>query len=63
MCTETCEEPLVDLCEVLNTDADILGMLGKPSIDSGASHDLSGGRGLHSLRPSHAGFIGFYFLQ
>ncbi|KAK0151829.1 Histone-lysine N-methyltransferase 2C [Merluccius polli] len=31
---QTCEEPLVDLCEVLNTDADILGMLGKPSVDS-----------------------------
>ncbi|XP_029971030.1 histone-lysine N-methyltransferase 2C isoform X3 [Salarias fasciatus] len=29
------EEPLVDLSDVLNTDADILGMLGKPSSDSG----------------------------
>ncbi|XP_076001014.1 histone-lysine N-methyltransferase 2C isoform X3 [Genypterus blacodes] len=29
------EEPLVDLADVLNTDADILGMLGKPSRDSG----------------------------
>ncbi|XP_068197773.1 histone-lysine N-methyltransferase 2C [Antennarius striatus] len=29
------EEPLVDLSDVLNTDADILGMLGKPSNDSG----------------------------
>ena len=46
MCTETREEPLVDLCEVLNTDADILGMLGRPSIDSGASRDLSGGGGV-----------------
>ncbi len=36
--TETSEEPLVDLSDVLNTDADILGMLGKPSSDSGASH-------------------------
>lgn len=35
--TETSEEPLVDLSDVLNTDADILGMLGKPSNDSGAS--------------------------
>ncbi|XP_056148692.1 histone-lysine N-methyltransferase 2C [Lampris incognitus] len=32
---QTSEEPLVDLCDVLNTDADILGMLGKPSSDSG----------------------------
>lgn len=36
--TETSEEPLVDLSDVLNTDADILGMLGKPSSDSGASY-------------------------
>lgn len=36
--TETSEEPLVDLSDVLNTDADILGILGKPSSDSGASH-------------------------
>lgn len=36
--TETAEEPLVDLSDVLNTDADILGMLGKPSSDSGASY-------------------------
>lgn len=35
--TETSEEPLVDLSDVLNTDADILGMLEKPSSDSGAS--------------------------
>lgn len=35
--TETSEEPLVDLSDVLNTDADIFGMLGKPSSDSGAS--------------------------
>lgn len=34
--TETSEEPLVDLSDVLNTDADILGMLGKPSNESGA---------------------------
>nr|XP_019959050.1 PREDICTED: histone-lysine N-methyltransferase 2C isoform X3 [Paralichthys olivaceus] len=33
--TQTSEEPLVDLSDVLNTDADILGMLGKPSNDSG----------------------------
>nr|XP_057922363.1 histone-lysine N-methyltransferase 2C isoform X2 [Doryrhamphus excisus] len=32
---QTSEEPLVDLADVLNTDADILGMLGKPSGDSG----------------------------
>ncbi|XP_063317745.1 histone-lysine N-methyltransferase 2C-like isoform X4 [Pelmatolapia mariae] len=32
---QTSEEPLVDLSDVLNTDADILGMLGKPSNDSG----------------------------
>ncbi|XP_049888933.1 histone-lysine N-methyltransferase 2C isoform X5 [Epinephelus moara] len=32
---QTSEEPLVDLSDVLNTDADILGMLGKPSSDSG----------------------------
>ncbi|KAM8728163.1 histone-lysine N-methyltransferase 2C isoform 1-T1 [Acanthopagrus schlegelii] len=32
---QTSEEPLVDLSDVLNTDADILGMLGKPSGDSG----------------------------
>ncbi|XP_026230304.1 LOW QUALITY PROTEIN: histone-lysine N-methyltransferase 2C [Anabas testudineus] len=31
----TSEEPLVDLSDVLNTDADILGMLEKPSSDSG----------------------------
>ncbi|KAI3374932.1 hypothetical protein L3Q82_021460 [Scortum barcoo] len=31
---QTSEEPLVDLSDVLNTDADILGMLGKPSSDS-----------------------------
>lgn len=36
--TEASEEPLVDLSDVLNTDADILGMLGKPSSDSGASY-------------------------
>lgn len=36
--TETSEEPLVDLSDVLNSDADILGMLGKPSSDSGASY-------------------------
>ncbi|KAM8839649.1 histone-lysine N-methyltransferase 2C isoform 3-T3 [Synchiropus picturatus] len=29
------EEPLVDLADVLNNDADILGMLGKPCSDSG----------------------------
>ncbi|XP_068605247.1 histone-lysine N-methyltransferase 2C-like [Brachionichthys hirsutus] len=29
------EEPLVDLSDVLNSDADILGMLGKPISDSG----------------------------
>lgn len=34
--TEASEEPLVDLSDVLNTDADILGMLEKPSSDSGA---------------------------
>lgn len=34
--TEPSEEPLVDLSDVLNTDPDILGMLGKPSGDSGA---------------------------
>lgn len=34
--TEASDEPLVDLSDVLNTDADILGMLGKPSSDSGA---------------------------
>ncbi|XP_034744788.1 histone-lysine N-methyltransferase 2C isoform X8 [Etheostoma cragini] len=32
---QTSEDPLVDLSDVLNTDADILGMLGKPSSDSG----------------------------
>lgn len=32
---QTSEEPLVDLSDVLNTDADILGMLGKTSSDSG----------------------------
>ncbi|XP_060900714.1 histone-lysine N-methyltransferase 2C isoform X1 [Labrus mixtus] len=32
---QTSEEPLVDLSDVLNTDADILGMLGKPGSDSG----------------------------
>ncbi|KAG7526834.1 histone-lysine N-methyltransferase 2C-like isoform X3 [Solea senegalensis] len=32
---QTSEEPLVDLSDVLNTDADILGMLGKSSNDSG----------------------------
>ncbi|XP_044075819.1 histone-lysine N-methyltransferase 2C isoform X6 [Siniperca chuatsi] len=32
---QTSEEPLVDLSDVLNTDADILGMFGKPSSDSG----------------------------
>ncbi|XP_047187758.1 histone-lysine N-methyltransferase 2C isoform X3 [Scophthalmus maximus] len=32
---QSSEEPLVDLSDVLNTDADILGMLGKPSNDSG----------------------------
>ncbi|XP_061588310.1 histone-lysine N-methyltransferase 2C isoform X1 [Cololabis saira] len=32
---QTSEEPLVDLSDVLNTDADILGVLGKPSSDSG----------------------------
>ncbi|XP_035527322.1 histone-lysine N-methyltransferase 2C isoform X4 [Morone saxatilis] len=32
---QTSEEPLVDLSDVLNSDADILGMLGKPSSDSG----------------------------
>ncbi|XP_035527324.1 histone-lysine N-methyltransferase 2C isoform X5 [Morone saxatilis] len=31
---QTSEEPLVDLSDVLNSDADILGMLGKPSSDS-----------------------------
>lgn len=36
--TEASEEPLVDLADVLNTDADILGMLEKPSSDSGASY-------------------------
>lgn len=35
--TETTEEPLVDLADVLNSGADILGVLGKPSSDSGAS--------------------------
>lgn len=35
---ETTEEPLVDLADVLNTGADILGVLGKPSGDSGASN-------------------------
>lgn len=39
--TEASEEPLVDLSDVLNTDADILGMLGKPSSDSGASYIIS----------------------
>lgn len=34
--TEPSEEALVDLSDVLNTDPDILGMLGKPSGDSGA---------------------------
>lgn len=34
---DSSEEPLVDLSDVLNTDADILGMLGKPSSDTGAS--------------------------
>uniref|UniRef100_A0AAV2JQ26 [Histone H3]-lysine(4) N-trimethyltransferase n=1 Tax=Knipowitschia caucasica TaxID=637954 RepID=A0AAV2JQ26_KNICA len=33
--TEASEEPLVDLSDVLNSDADILGMLGKTSSDSG----------------------------
>ncbi|XP_016897904.1 histone-lysine N-methyltransferase 2C isoform X2 [Cynoglossus semilaevis] len=32
---ETSEEPLVDLSDVLNTDADLLGMLGKSSNDPG----------------------------
>ncbi|KAM4728821.1 histone-lysine N-methyltransferase 2C isoform 1-T1 [Anableps anableps] len=32
---QTTEEPLVDLADVLNTGADILGVLGKPSSDSG----------------------------
>ncbi|XP_055007326.1 histone-lysine N-methyltransferase 2C isoform X1 [Boleophthalmus pectinirostris] len=32
---EASEEPLVDLSDVLNSDADILGMLGKTSSDSG----------------------------
>ncbi|TNN45798.1 Histone-lysine N-methyltransferase 2C [Liparis tanakae] len=32
---QTSEEPLVDLSDVLNTDADILGMLGKQGSDSG----------------------------
>ncbi|XP_007559463.1 histone-lysine N-methyltransferase 2C isoform X1 [Poecilia formosa] len=32
---QTTEEPLVDLADVLNTGADILGVLGKPSGDSG----------------------------
>ncbi|KAM8849364.1 histone-lysine N-methyltransferase 2C isoform 9-T9 [Spinachia spinachia] len=32
---QTAEEPLVDLSDVLNTDGDILGMLGKPSSDCG----------------------------
>ncbi|XP_033960540.1 histone-lysine N-methyltransferase 2C isoform X2 [Pseudochaenichthys georgianus] len=32
---QTSEEPLVDLSDVLNSDADILGMLGKSSSDSG----------------------------
>lgn len=36
--TEASEEPLVDLSDVLNTDADIFGMLGKPSSDTGASY-------------------------
>ena len=64
MCTETCEEPLVDLCEVLNTDADILGMLGKPSVDSGASRDIStvGEAGLHGPHPSSAGFLCLHFF-
>ncbi|XP_035994099.1 histone-lysine N-methyltransferase 2C isoform X7 [Fundulus heteroclitus] len=31
---QTTEEPLVDLADVLNTGADILGVLGKPSSDS-----------------------------
>ncbi|KAM3604228.1 uncharacterized protein V6R79_008192 [Siganus canaliculatus] len=31
---QSSEEPLVDLSDVLNTDADILGMLGKPASDS-----------------------------
>lgn len=42
--TEASEEPLVDLSDVLNTDADILGMLGKSSNDSGASY-LTGNGG------------------
>ncbi|KAF7661140.1 hypothetical protein LDENG_00268400, partial [Lucifuga dentata] len=33
--TQASEEPLVDLSDVLNSDADIFGMLGKPSGDSG----------------------------
>lgn len=36
--TEPTEEPLVDLSDVLNSGADILGVLGKPSSDSGASY-------------------------
>ncbi|RVE61909.1 hypothetical protein OJAV_G00175270 [Oryzias javanicus] len=32
---ETSDEPLVDLADVLNSDADILGMLGKSSSESG----------------------------
>ncbi|XP_062260006.1 histone-lysine N-methyltransferase 2C isoform X1 [Platichthys flesus] len=32
---DSSEEPLVDLSDVLNTDADIFGMFGKPSNDSG----------------------------
>lgn len=35
--TEPSEEPLVDLSEVLNTDADLLRMLGKQTGDSGMS--------------------------
>lgn len=40
--TETSDEPLVDLADVLNSDADILGMLGKSSSESGASFYLTG---------------------
>uniref|UniRef100_H3DCP4 [histone H3]-lysine(4) N-methyltransferase n=1 Tax=Tetraodon nigroviridis TaxID=99883 RepID=H3DCP4_TETNG len=43
------EEPLVDLSDVLNTDPDILGMLGKPSGDSD-SH--SGGLDIGPLTES-----------
>lgn len=56
--TETSEEPLVDLSDVLNTDADILGMLGKPSSDSGAFIYLTGSHSGRNLLINHLA-VGF----